>query len=140
MSKTRLELLTHHIADCVAYLSPDNPACPNVTVHTGAGPRNYRIIGGCENLVTFYVEDESGREFSVSVRALEKREEAPATLTELLDAVVDGRVELTDDMPSFGGEEPDCTAGVWSWDETHILVGTHADELGLVSREQHADR
>lgn len=59
------------------------------------------------------------------------------TLRELLDAAQDGRVELTDDMPSFGGEEPRCTAGVWSWDETHLLVGRCADELELVSREQH---
>ena len=60
-----------------------------------------------------------------------------ATLAELLDAVVDGRVELTDNMPSFGGDEPRCTAGVWSWDEAHLLVGRCADELELVSREQH---
>lgn len=57
-----------------------------------------------------------------------------ATLTELMDAVVAGRIELTDDMPDFGGDEPDCTAGVWSWDETHLLVGDCASELELVTR------
>ncbi|MHA1572839.1 MAG: hypothetical protein ACTSX8_02495 [Alphaproteobacteria bacterium] len=134
MSKTKLELLTHYIADCVSARTSSQARM--VTVCKGGGGR---IIGGCENLVTFYVEDESGREFSVSVRALEKREEvAPATLTELMDAVVDGRVELTDDMPSFGGEEPDCTAEVWSWDATHLLVGTHAGDLAIVTREHHA--
>jgi len=130
MSMTKLELLTHHVADCVKWTSDVYAVC------TGTGGR---IIGGCENLVTFYIEDESGREFSVSVRALEKcEEEAPATLTELMDAVVDGRVELTDEMDDFGGEAPGCTSGVWSWDETHLLVGTHAGDLAIVTREHHA--
>jgi len=62
----------------------------------------------------------------------------PATLAELMDAVQDGRVELTDEMDDFGGEEPDCTAGVWSWDEGHLLVGTHAGDLEIVAREHHA--
>ena len=63
---------------------------------------------------------------------------AVQTLTELMDAVQDGRVELTDEMPDFGGEAPDCTAGVWSWDATHLLVGTHAGDLEMVTREHHA--
>jgi hypothetical protein len=130
---TKLELLTHYIADCVSARTSSQARM--ITVCKGGGGR---IIGGCENLVTFYVEDENGREFSVSVRALEKREEeAPATLTELLDAVVDGRVELTDDMPTFGGDEPDCTVGVWSWDDTHLLVGDCVSDLAMVTREQH---
>lgn len=131
---TKLELLTHYIADCVLVRTRDHSR--KVTVCTGTGGR---IIGGCENLVTFYVEDENGREFSVSVRALEKREEeAPATLTELLDAVVDGRVELAGNLPRFGGEEPRSPAPfVWSWDETHLLVGTNAGDLAMVTREQH---
>lgn len=58
------------------------------------------------------------------------------TLTELLDAVADGRVELTDDLPSYGGGEPDCTVGVWSWDDTHLMVGDCASDLELVTREQ----
>jgi hypothetical protein len=58
-----------------------------------------------------------------------------ATLTELLDAVVAGRIELTDDMPTFGGHEPGCTVGVWSWDDTHLLVGDCVSELELVTRE-----
>jgi len=26
-------------------------------------------------------------------------------------------------LPTFGGEEPDSTIGVWSWDEDELLVG-----------------
>lgn len=58
-----------------------------------------------------------------------------ATLAELMDAAQDGRIELTDDLPSYGGDEPGCTAGVWSWDETHLLVGDCVSELELVTRE-----
>ena len=28
-----------------------------------------------------------------------------------------------DDLPTFGGETPECTLGVFSWDETHLLIG-----------------
>ncbi len=58
------------------------------------------------------------------------------TLRELLLHGLAGRVELTDDMPSFGGEEPRCTDGVWSWDATHLLVGRCAGELEIVERER----
>lgn len=27
-----------------------------------------------------------------------------------------------DDLPNFGGQEPECTLGVFSWDEGHLLV------------------
>ena len=67
---TKLELLTHYIADCVLVRTRD-PGAKVLGVCTGTG---WRIIGGCENLVTFYVEDENGREFSVSVRERSKSE------------------------------------------------------------------
>ena len=37
-------------------------------------------------------------------------------------------------LPTFGGEEPQDTAGVWSWDATRLLVGTCADDLKIVAR------
>ncbi len=37
-------------------------------------------------------------------------------------------VDMTD-LPSFGGEEPDDTAGVWSWDEKRELVGDGRSDL-----------
>jgi hypothetical protein len=40
------------------------------------------------------------------------------------------------DLPAFGGEEPKCKLGVWSWDEENILVGTCADDLAIVPRDE----
>lgn len=38
-------------------------------------------------------------------------------------------------LPTFGGDEPRSTSGVWSWDATRLLVGTCADDLRIVPRE-----
>ncbi len=38
------------------------------------------------------------------------------------------------ECPSFGGDEPEDTAGVWSWDETHLLVGEGWGGLEIVAR------
>ena len=35
---------------------------------------------------------------------------------------VDELIDVTS-LPTFGGEEPRDTMGIWSWDETHLLVG-----------------
>ena len=65
--------------------------------------------------------------------------QTPNTLQELLDLMRDGDPYVFDDrgdwstsLPNFGGEEPEDTTHVWSWDETHLLVGTCADDLRLV--------
>ena len=39
-------------------------------------------------------------------------------------------------LPSFGGEEPEDTTGVWSWDEKNVLVGESAYDLEIVSRDE----
>jgi len=45
-----------------------------------------------------------------------------------------------DNLPVFGGETPANTAGVWSWDETRLLVGAcigtgeFSDDLRIVAR------
>jgi hypothetical protein len=44
------------------------------------------------------------------------------------------------ELPTFGGEEPADTWGVWSWDETRLMVGTHKGDFEIVPRwteEQH---
>lgn len=38
-------------------------------------------------------------------------------------------------LPTFGGAEPASTLEVWSWDETRLLVGTCADDLQIVDRD-----
>jgi hypothetical protein len=37
-------------------------------------------------------------------------------------------------LPTFGGEEPRSTSGVWSWDESRMLVGTCASDVRIVAR------
>jgi hypothetical protein len=41
------------------------------------------------------------------------------------------------DLPTFGGEEPEDTHDVWSWDETHLIVGTCVGDLWTVDRDEH---
>lgn len=72
-----------------------------------------------------------------------KRIENAGTLRELLEVLRESRMlapEYRDavdwgSLPLFGGPEPADTQGVWSWDETHLLVGTCANDLEIVSRE-----
>ncbi|MBK5247507.1 MAG: hypothetical protein JJE49_09615 [Peptostreptococcaceae bacterium] len=37
-------------------------------------------------------------------------------------------------LPTFGGTEPSDTEGIWSWDETRLIVGTCASDLQIISR------
>jgi hypothetical protein len=37
-------------------------------------------------------------------------------------------------LPSFGGAEPADTFGVWSWDETRLLIGSCSDDFRIVAR------
>jgi hypothetical protein len=41
-------------------------------------------------------------------------------------------------LPTFGGDEPRSTNGVWSWDATRLLVGESAADLTIVSRDEWA--
>ena len=62
-------------------------------------------------------------------------------LSELYRAMVEGRADVLDihgcwrsDLPSFGGEAPSDTAGIWSWDEESMIVGSCADDLQIEGR------
>ena len=39
-------------------------------------------------------------------------------------------------IPTFGGDMPDDTTHVWSWDEDRLLVGTCSDDYGIMTREE----
>jgi hypothetical protein len=44
-------------------------------------------------------------------------------------------IDLTS-LPTFGGDEPDDTGGVWSWDENRLLVGDGSfEDWEIVSRD-----
>ena len=38
------------------------------------------------------------------------------------------------DLPTFGGDEPDDTTGIWSWDEADIMVSWGDGEFIIDSR------
>ena len=67
-----------------------------------------------------------------------------ATLAALMQALRDTRSLTSEeqdeinwtDLQTFGGDEPDSTLGVWSWDSNSLLVGTCADDLKIVSRAE----
>ena len=39
-----------------------------------------------------------------------------------------------EDCATFGGDAPEDTAGMWSWDDTHLLAGEGWGGLQLVAR------
>lgn len=43
------------------------------------------------------------------------------------------------DLPTYGGEEPGDTGGVWSWDAERLLVGSCADDVRIVDRDDDDD-
>ena len=57
------------------------------------------------------------------------------SLTDLFSALKAGAMEITDDLPTFGGADVVETGEVWSWDATRKIVGTCADDLALVERD-----
>lgn len=42
-------------------------------------------------------------------------------------------------LPTFGGATPADTHGIWSWDETRLLVGESQNEIDLVPRAEWED-
>ena len=38
-------------------------------------------------------------------------------------------------LPTFCGPEPRDTTEIWSWDATHMIVGTHAGDFTIEPRE-----
>lgn len=68
-------------------------------------------------------------------------EDATVTTPPTLDALYEILTTTTDhgldwtELPTFGGEEPADTAGIWSWDATRLLVGTCASDLRIEARE-----
>jgi hypothetical protein len=61
-------------------------------------------------------------------------QQMPKNLDELFKSIKKGEIELSPQLPVFGGSEPESTSGVWSWDETRLLVGTCASDLRMERR------
>jgi hypothetical protein len=45
------------------------------------------------------------------------------------------RFDYENETPTFGGSEPADTREVWSWDETHLIVGAGVDVWRIVPRD-----
>ena len=59
-----------------------------------------------------------------------------ATLLDAIRGLSQDEYEDADltSLPTFGGPEPRSTEGVWSWDESSLLVGTCRDDFEIVAR------
>ena len=55
-------------------------------------------------------------------------------LDALKSALESGITADWSDLPTFGGDAPDDTTEVWSWDAERVLVGTCADDLAIMDR------
>lgn len=42
-------------------------------------------------------------------------------------------------LPTFGGDAPENTSAVWSWDEGRVLIGVSAGTIRIVTREELAE-
>jgi hypothetical protein len=67
-------------------------------------------------------------------------------LDELYEAMISGNSACQDkwgdwrtNLPTFGGPEPEDTAGYWSWDRGRVIVGTCDDDLRILPREAAGD-
>ena len=61
--------------------------------------------------------------------------ENATNLEELKAAMIANPSADWTELPEFGGDEIENPIEVWSWDETRVLVGTCADDLEILSRD-----
>jgi hypothetical protein len=40
-------------------------------------------------------------------------------------------------LPTFGGEAPENTIQIWSWDEKNLIIGTCSKDIKIVSRDEY---
>ena len=68
-------------------------------------------------------------------RTMLKLEEI-TTLEELLEFLQNEDITNIDmsDLPTFGGDIPQTTECIWSWDNDNIIIGECADDFQIVSR------
>jgi hypothetical protein len=64
----------------------------------------------------------------MELEKLSKKLKSAKSLEDLLEHIQSGSTISDRDMsklPTFGGDEPDGTLGIFSWDKTRLLVQTH---------------
>ena len=79
------------------------------------------------------IEDRVLASFSAEERGAVR----PQDLDDLLAALRARRIpgDDWDSLPTFGGSEIEDTDGVWSWDASRAIVGTCADDIEIVARQ-----
>lgn len=73
---------------------------------------------------------------------MNNRYDLPASreLKNLLGSLVHHHTPLTDDLPTFGGDWPEYTSEVWSWDKAYMIVGVCPSDLVLYPRPAGRDQ
>ena len=80
-----------------------------------------------------------------TVKQADARLQAAQNLDELLETIRTVHAELDEDdrsnldltdLPTFGGQEPDDTAAVWSWDAERLLVGLCVSKFRIQPRDE----
>ena len=51
-------------------------------------------------------------------------------------SVLDKHGQWRGDLPTFGGDEPNDTSEIWSWDNTRLIVGTCNNDLEIINRNE----
>lgn len=59
-----------------------------------------------------------------------------ATLDSLFAAIKVGEVDLSSNLPTFGGDEPIHAPEIWSWDPFRFMVGSSIADLTLMPRDE----
>jgi len=85
-----------------------------------------------------------------NLKARRDAADAPETLYELYDLlksgqawkgapISDGEVAWWDGLPTWGPDLRCDRIGIWSWDETHLIVGSCAGDIKIEPRTDHED-
>lgn len=51
-------------------------------------------------------------------------------------AIKNGEIDLSANLPTFGGDEPIDVPEIWSWDPYRFMTGTCAADLILIPRDE----
>lgn len=81
----------------------------------------------------------AGRDWSVRPHAVVGRARDLAHLKAMLQSITKEEEEQSGEvdwssLPTFGGDEPASTSGIWSWDATNLLTGSCASDLAIEVR------
>jgi hypothetical protein len=94
--------------------------------------RARRVIANNDDYTSHYlicarkVLELFGENVSLPANSLEE-------LLQLIRADHDNAIDMSS-LPTFGGETPEDTMGIWSWDRHRLLVGDGFEDLRIIDR------